>query len=87
MPHIVCILNLEKSQNRNGQSKEMRLFKQAIALYQGDPIYGFYTIESFPYARIRSIFSKRLSVTDKEIMKLSVIVAEDYCGKYAKTEK
>lgn len=61
----------EKSQGRKPVSKkDMRSFKFALALYKGEGIYGFYIIESFPYARIRSIFSKRLDVVDKEIVKI-----------------
>lgn len=61
----------EKSQNRKPVSKkEMENFKPAMAFYKDEPIYGFYIIESFPYARIRSIFSKRLSIIDKEIIKI-----------------
>lgn len=61
----------EKSQGRKPVKKgEMKSFKSGLAFYKNDPIYGFYIIESFPYARIRSIFSKRLSVDDKEVMKI-----------------
>lgn len=61
----------EKSQGRKPvNSKEMKSFKLGLALLKNDPIYGFYIIESYPYARIRSIFSKRLSVEDREVMKI-----------------
>jgi hypothetical protein len=63
--------DFEISQGRVPVTKnEISLFKSHLS-YQGlDPIYGFYVVESFPYARIRSIFSKRLSVDDTETKKI-----------------
>jgi hypothetical protein len=61
----------EKSQGRKPvNKKEMSHFKVALAFHKGEPIYGLYVIESFPYARIRSIFSKRLSVNDRDMIKV-----------------
>lgn len=61
----------EKSQGRKEVGKnEMKLFARATATYKGDMLYGLYVVESFPYARIRSIFSKRLATDDKEMLKL-----------------
>ncbi len=61
----------DKSQGRKPvNKKEMSFFKPALAYFAGELLYGFYVIESFPYARIRSIFSKRLSVEDKDMLKI-----------------
>src|SRR6185295_6766537 len=61
----------EKSQGRAPVSaQEMRVFRSALAFYKKEALYGFYIVESFPCARVRSIFSKRLLVTDKDAMKV-----------------
>jgi len=61
----------EKYQDRKPMAKkEMTSFKSALVFCKGDPIYGFYIIESLPYSRIRSIFSKRLSIEDKDMIKI-----------------
>jgi lipid II:glycine glycyltransferase (peptidoglycan interpeptide bridge formation enzyme) len=63
--------DFEISQGRKPVSKnEINLFKSGLAYYKNEAIYGFFIIESFPYARIRSIFSKRLSVPDKDFLKI-----------------
>lgn len=62
--------SFEKAQGRVPVTKrEMDIFKSAYIAYNGEILYGLYIIESLPYMRIRSIFSKRLTEMDKEKMK------------------
>lgn len=57
--------SFEVSQGRLPVSKtELSVFKSHLSYNKLEPTYGFYVIESFPFARIRSIFSKRLAVAD-----------------------
>lgn len=61
----------EKSQGRVPVSKkEMDTFISAEARSGNGIVYGLYIVESFPYIRIRSIFSKRSVNQDKEEIKL-----------------
>lgn len=61
----------ERSQGRKPVNlSEMKNFRPFLALYKNEPVYGFFIIESAPYARIRSIFSKRLEIEDKETIKV-----------------
>ncbi len=61
----------EKSQGRVPVNRlEMSNFRVTLAFHKGKPINGLYIAESFPYARIRSIFSKRLSVDNKDMVKV-----------------
>ncbi len=67
----ILYAQFEKSQGRKPVDKnEMKFFKLVTAYYKNDPIYGLYIIESFPRVRIRSIFSKRLYFTDKDMLKI-----------------
>lgn len=65
---IYC--NFEKAQSRVPVvKKEMDVFTSPHIAYKGDILYGLYVIESFPYMRVRSIFSKRLMENDTEMVK------------------
>jgi len=50
--------------------KELKKIKLFAAYFKEEMISAIYVAESFPYLRIRSIFSKRLKTDDKETRKI-----------------
>jgi len=63
--------DFEYTQGRVPVSKrELKGCKLFSANYKGEMISAVYLTTSFPYLRLRSIFSKRLKVDDKELRKI-----------------
>ncbi len=61
----------EHSQGRAAFAKtDMKIYQVFGAYYKGEFISGLYVTASAPYLRVRSIFSKRLNVEDKEMQKI-----------------
>lgn len=48
---------------------EMKLYRCFAGFLDGEPVSAMYVVESKPYLRLRSIFSKRLKTDDKESYK------------------
>jgi hypothetical protein len=63
--------NFEFAQGRAPRNKtDLSPCREFDAFYNGEIISCIYVTEARPYLRIRSIFSKRLAVEDRELMKI-----------------
>jgi hypothetical protein len=56
--------------NKPVGESEIHTFESIGIMFDTELVYGLYLAESLPYIRIRSIFSKRLDVQDKEMIKI-----------------